>query len=100
MNSKQVSVAAILDGIDHLKTQFTNHMTEETQKVNEAYDSLRAGGLTSANIDSIVSEIKTRIARLQQDFEQVEEGIRKDLNASAETIDASNKSIMDNLNRG
>ena len=45
-------------------------------------------------------EIKTRIARLQQDFEQVEEGIRKDLNASAETIDASNKSIMDNLNRG
>ena len=31
MDSKQVSVAAILDGIDHLKTQFTNHMTEETQ---------------------------------------------------------------------
>lgn len=100
MDSKQVSVTAILEGIDYLRNQFTNHMIEETEKVNEGYTNLQNGALTNKEIDDIVDQIKTMITNLQDNFKQVEENIRRDLNASAETIDASNKNIMNNLNRG
>lgn len=100
MDNKEASVTAILEGVDYLKTQFDNHMTEETEQVNQAYDSLKAGGLTSANIDEIFMEIKTKINNLKQEFETVETNIRNDLTTSAETIDTSTKNIVDTLNQG
>ena len=71
MDRKEASVTAILEGVDYLKTQFNNHMTDETNQVNEAYDSLSAGGLTSQRIDEIFGEIKTRINNLKQEFDTV-----------------------------
>ena len=86
MDSKQASKTAILEGIDYLKSQFTNRMNEQIMQVNQAYTSLSGGALTSADIDSIVNDIKSRINKLQQDFENVEANIRRDLNTSADTI--------------
>ena len=100
MDRKEASVTAILEGVDYLKTQFNNHMTDETNQVNEAYDSLRAGGLTSQRIDEIFGEIITRINNLKQEFDTVETNIRNDLTTSAETIDTADKSILDTLNQG
>ena len=100
MDRKEASVTAILEGVDYLKTQFNNHMTDETNQVNEAYDSLRAGGLTSRRIDEIFGEIKTRINNLKQEFDTVETNIRNDLTTSAETIDTADKNILDTLNQG
>ncbi len=100
MDRKEASVTAILEGIDYLKTQFDNHMTEETDQVNEAYDSLKAGGLTSQKIDEIFNEIKAKINGLKQEFETVEANIKNDLTTSAETIDTADKSILDTLSQG
>ena len=100
MDRKEASVTAILEGVDYLKTQFNNHMTDETNQVNEAYDSLRSGGLTSQRIDEIFGEIKTRINNLKQEFDTVETNIRNDLTTSAETIDTADKNILDTLNQG
>ena len=100
MDRKEASVTAILEGVDYLKTQFNNHMTDETNQVNEAYDSLRAGCLTSQRIDEIFGEIKTRINNLKQEFDTVETNIRNDLTTSAETIDTADKNILDTLNQG
>ena len=100
MDRKEASVTAILEGIDYLKTQFDNHMTEETDQVNEAYDSLKAGGLTSQKIDEIFNEIKAKINGLKQEFETVEGNIKNDLTTSAETIDTADKSILDTLSQG
>lgn len=100
MDRKEASVTAILEGIDYLKTQFDNHMTEETEQVNEAYDSLKAGGLTSQKIDEIFTDIKAKINGLKQEFETVEANIKNDLTTSAETIDTADKSILDTLSQG
>ena len=100
MDRKEASVTAILEGIDYLKTQFDNHMTEETDQVNEAYDSLKAGGLTSQKIDEIFNEIKAKINGLKQEFETVEANIKNDLTTSAETIDTADKSSLDTLSQG
>lgn len=100
MDRKEASVTAILEGVDYLKTQFNNRMTDETNQVNEAYDSLRTGGLTSQKIDEIFREIKTRINNLKQEFDTVETNIRNDLTTSAETIDTADKNILDTLNQG
>ena len=100
MDRKEASVTAILEGVDYLKTQFNNHMTDETNQVNEAYDSLKTGGLTSQRIDEIFGEIKTRINNLKQEFDTVETNIRNDLTTSAETIDTADKNILDTLNQG
>ena len=75
-------------------------MTEETDQVNEAYDSLKAGGLTSQKIDEIFNEIKAKINGLKQEFETVEANIKNDLTTSAETIDTADKSILDTLSQG
>ena len=39
MDSKQASKTAILEGIDYLKSQFTNRMNEQIMQVNQAYTS-------------------------------------------------------------
>ena len=57
MDSKQASKTAILEGIDYLKSQFTNRMNEQIMQVNQAYTSLSGGAVTSADIDSIVNEL-------------------------------------------
>ena len=100
MDSKQASKTAILEGIDYLQSQFTNRMNEQIMQVNQAYTSLSGGALTSADIDSIVNDIKSRINKLQQDFENVEANIRRDLNTSADTIESGNANIKDILNQG
>ena len=100
MDSKQASKTAILEGIDYLKSQFTNRMNEQIMQVNQAYTSLSGGALTSSDIDSFVNYIKSRINKLQQYFENVEANIRRDLNTSADTIESGNANIKDILNQG
>lgn len=94
---KQVSVTSILNGIDFLKTDFSTKMDAETEQVQQAYDSMTNDGLSSAEIDSIVSEIKSKILKLKDDFTSVEEDIRKDFNVSAETIQDATTNIQNTL---
>lgn len=94
---KQVSVTSILNGIDYLKNDFSSKMDSETEQVQQAYDSMTNDGLSSAEINSIVSDIKTKILKLKDDFTAVEEGIRKDFNVSAETIREATTNIKNTL---
>lgn len=100
MDSKTVSVQAILDGIDYLKVNFVAKLDEQTEQAIQSYTSLKQGVLSSATIDSIIGEIKGKVTQLQNSYNEVADTIRKELSTSEGIISQSNKSILDTLNNG
>ena len=57
-----VSVQAIMAQVDMIKTKFASSMEEYKNNIDYAYTNV---GVTSANIDSIVADIKGEVERLK-----------------------------------
>ena len=100
MNDKTISIQAILDGIDYLKSNFVAKLDEQTDQAIQSYTNLKQGILSSANIDSIVNEIKEKVAQLQSNYNEVADTIRKELTTTEELVSQNTKNIMDTLSNG
>lgn len=98
MNNKTASKELILEGIEYLKQDFTNRMNMQVQEIDTEYTELKTRGyLTSANIDSIIMEIKGKINNLKEDFESVSAQITRDLQTTSEILESGQRGIESTL---
>lgn len=98
MDNKTVSTVAINEAIDYMNTQFMSKLDDDTTKILEQFNDLKAKEvLTSANIDSLVADIKGRINSLQSSFDNVAATIRQNMAASEEAIAANRSAVEGNL---
>ena len=81
-----------------MNTQFMSKLDDDTTKILEQFNDLKAKEvLTSANIDSLVADIKGRINSLQSSFDNVAATIRQNMAASEEAIAANRSAVEGNL---
>ena len=96
-----VSTIGIGEGIDYLRQNFISQLDVKTSEIVNNYKTLTSsGGLSSANIDSIVEGIKGRINKIEQDFDALAADLAKQMGQSQETVAAERSSTEDTLNRG
>ena len=89
-----VSVQAIMAQVDMIKTKFASSMEEYKNNIDYAYTNV---GVTSANIDSIVADIKGEVERIKTRFDEVRMDIEKSLTESAEGASSDIKNIEKEL---
>ena len=98
MDNKTVSTVAINEAIDYINTQFMAKLDDDTAKILDQFNDLKAKEiLTSANIDSLVSEIKGKINALQSSFDRVAATIKQNMAASEEAIAANRSAVEGHL---
>ncbi len=88
--NNSVSSQAILAQVDLLKTKFAQQMQEYNDNIDMAYTNV---GVTSNNIDSIITDIKADVRHLNKKFTETRQRIENQLTQSAETIESLNKNI-------
>ncbi len=88
--NNSVSSQAILAQVDLLKTKFAQQMQEYNDNIDMAYTNV---GVTSNNIDSIITDIKADVRHLNEKFTETRQRIENQLTQSAETIESLNKNI-------
>ena len=91
-----VSVQAIMAQVDMIKTKFASSMEEYKNNIDYAYTNV---GVTSANIDSIVADIKGEVERLKTRFDEVRMDIEKSLTESAEGASSDIQNIEKELGK-
>ena len=98
MDNKTVSTVAINEAVDYINSQFMSKLDDDTAKILEQFNDLKAKEiLTSANIDSLVAEIKGKINGLQNSFDNVAATIRQNMAASEEAIAANRSAVEGHL---
>ena len=98
MDNKTVSTVAINEAIDYMNSQFMSKLDDNTVKILEQFNDLKSKEiLTSANIDSLVAEIKGKINALQNSFDNVAATIRQNMAASEESIAANRSAVEGHL---
>ena len=98
---KNVSTMGIADGIEYLKTQFIAKLDEQTEEAINTYTQIQAQGtLSSANIDSITGEIKTKVTNLQNDFDDLANKLKQGMFQSQEEIERHRSDIENQLSNG
>ena len=100
MDNKVVSTIGIEEGINYLEKEFIAKLDDNVEEILQSYSSLKEQGiLSSANIDTISSEIRGRIQGLQNEFDQVAQQLRTNMAQSSESIAASRSSMENTLSQ-
>lgn len=98
MDNRDVSVTAILEGVDYLKSQFVATLDEQAESAIGVYQQMMGQGtLSSGNIDTITQEIRGRIAAIQSNFNTLAVDLRRQLTESADVIAQGTKNIESSL---
>ena len=98
---KNVSTMGIADGIEYLKTEFIAKLDEQTEEAINTYTQIQAQcTLSSANIDSITGEIKTKVTNLQNDFDDLANKLKQGMFQSQEEIERHRSDIENQLSNG
>lgn len=98
MDNRDVSVTAILEGVDYLKSQFVANLDEQAESAIGVYQQMMGQGtLSSGNIDTITQEIRGRIAAIQSNFNTLAADLRRQLTESADVISQGTKNIESSL---
>ncbi len=99
MNNKNVSAIGIEEGINYLDKEFIAKLDENVDEILKSYSSFTEQGiLSSANVDMLISEIKSKITTLQNDYDQLAQQIRTSMSQSSETITMNRSNIENTLN--
>lgn len=100
-DNKNVSTQAIADGIENLKKEFIATLDEQTEEAINTYTQMQSQGiLSSANIDSITSEIKAKVTELQNDFDDLANKLKQSMLQSQEGIESQRHDIENQLSNG
>lgn len=98
---KNVSTLGIADGIDYLQSNFINKLDENVQEAVNAYKNLQSQEiLSSANIDSITSEIQAKVTQLQNDFDELGSNLKQGMFQSQEAIESHRSELENQLSNG
>ncbi len=101
MDNKNVSTLSIADGIDYLSTQFIAKLDDQTQEAVDTYTKMQSSGaLSSANIDAITLEIKAKVTKLQNDFDDLSNKLKQGMFQSQEEIESHRSEIENQLSQG
>ena len=99
MDNNNVSVKALSDAIWAIQRDYMEKISDAVDSIINQYKGLGAGTLSSAEIDRLVSEINMKTTKLQNDFIQVSNELRKSIGQSQEEIDNANRRMLYALGR-
>ena len=100
-DNKNVSTLGIADGIEYLKNEFIAKLDEQTEEAINTYTQMQSQGtLSSANIDSITGEIKAKVTKLQNDFDDLANKLKQGMFLSQEEIESHRRDIENQLSNG